>query len=155
MHVDAETEAQIHDLIDLRTEHRKRLHALERQAAQQGMQTPAHITTEIEHIKEQLAGIEATITKLYVAEARHLARNVWEPGEAAGDHTPERLRAIWRELGNIETAVHREAGGIYHLVETHYEQDSRHRRQRQTRNDVYSISVIVLLILLIFIVLFR
>lgn len=152
--MDAETEAQIQELIELRTDHRKRLHALERQAAQQGISTPPHITTEIDIIKEQVVQIEADITKLYVDQARWLSQKVWELDEHNGQHTPDRLLAIWRKLGTVETTIHREASGIYHLVDQHYDRDSDERHRRQRRQDVYSISIIVLLILLILIVLF-
>lgn len=155
MHVDAETEAQIHELIELRTDHRKRLHALERQAAQQGISTPPHITTEIEIIKEQVVRIEADITKLYVDQARWLSQQVWELDEHNGQHTPDRLLAIWRKLGTLETAIHREASAIYRLVDEHYDRHSYEGHRRRRRQDVYSISIIVLLVVLILIVLFR
>lgn len=150
--MDAETKSQVNDLTELRDTHRKRLHVLQRQKAELGRSTPPEIETEIERIEAQIREIDKTITKLYLAEARWMAR-VRPPlaGDefTTGDDQADQILAVSRHITNLEDSIRAEVGGLYRLLQINDDRDQAERRRRQLRTDLFYAIIVVILVLVL------
>lgn len=149
--MDAETKSQLDDLTELRDTHRKRLHVLLRQKAQLGRSTPPEVETEIETIEGQIREIDKTITKLYLAEARWMAR-VRPPlaGDefTTGDDQADLILGVSRHITELEDSIRAEVGGLYRLLYNNDAREQVERRRRQFRTDLFYCLIVVLLVII-------
>lgn len=156
--VNIETQSQIDDLVELRNTHRRRLKELRLSAATTGAQTPAHVNMEIETIEGQINEIERTIGRLHQATTAWIAQSL-KPDSAALVATPEgsetQSAAIGQYIFMLEDSVRKEFSGIYHLLETDKEADTKDRRKHQRINKIFYLLVIILMCTLIIVVLLK
>lgn len=146
--LNVETQSQIDDLTELRDAYRRRLKELMLTAATMGAQTLPHINIEIENIEGKVNEIERTIGRLHATEGAWLARMLPIEGDgpaATPAEIEQQFAAIGRYVFQLEDAVHKEVGGIYHLIETERQIDGRDRRTRQYQTNIFYLSIIFLL----------
>lgn len=149
--MDAETQSQIDDLLELREAHKQRRKHLEIQIALMGLSAGATPSMELETTSEKIMAIDATLIRLRKTEARHLASilpNSLDPDITNVD-LHKRLDAISHYVLGVEGAIHTEMGAVLRLFDTHNMVDEKQRVARQKKVDTRNIVIIVLLILIL------
>jgi t-SNARE complex subunit (syntaxin) len=155
--LDAETQSQIDDLIELREAHKRRKRHLEVQLALLGISAGATMEIDLESANESILAIEATLTRLRQVEVRHLASilpNSIDPDVANVD-LHNRLNAISHYVLGVENAIHKEIGAVLRLFDTHNMVDEKQRKSRQKRVDVINIAIVILLFLIFVVLLLK
>lgn len=150
--MDAETQSQINDLVELRETHRRRLKILKLAKATTGIDTQPSVTIEIEAIESQVIELDKSIGRLHASEATWLARILpAEPGAPAS--TPveidQQLGAIGRYIFSLEDGVHKDVSGIYRLIEVDRDNDKIDRKLRRKEQDRNTYIIMMLLAILI------
>lgn len=145
--MDAETQSQIDDLVQLREVHKRRKQHLELQIVTLGLAAPAHLIIEAENAVSSILAIEATITRLRQIEVRALAAIL--PNALQNDISDvaihERFTAVANYVLDVESAIHKEAGAILRLIDNNSMVDEKQRKSRQKRVDTINIAIVVLL----------
>jgi hypothetical protein len=152
--LDSETAQQIEEQNVLKAAHKRRLFVLQEKAAQFGIDTPAHIKTEIEDIERQILTIEATVTKLYIGAARQAEKNLIADtlfSENTETSTESRLAALGRYIMHVEDSLRREIAGVYRTFDIWQSSDTGERVRRQRKLDYFLYIITFLLVVLIII----
>lgn len=155
--MDAETQSQINDLVELRDAHRRRKKHLELHAATIGMSTSPELTIEIEDIESRIEDVERSILRLRYQEARMIASIV--PNDTVTDITDialhDRVSAIGNYVLNVESAVHKEMAALLRILDDNTVYDAKQRINRQNKTDFLSYSIIILLFLTLVVLLLK
>jgi hypothetical protein len=155
--LDAETQSQINDLVEVRDAHKKRLKHLAIQAAYEGLSIEPAISIEIEQIEARVLGIEEVIARLRQREVRLIASIV--PNSTVDNITDidlhDRVSAIGNYVMDVETAIHKEMGALMRIFDLYSIADEAQRVARQKRLDLFIVIVIVLLLSNIIILFFK
>jgi len=148
--LDGETQSQIEDLVELREAHKRRKKHLELQVASLGLAAPTHIAIELESAVDSIHAIEMTLARLRKVEVRKIAAIL--PNSLEEDirnvELHDRLNAIGHYVVNVESAIHKEIGGVLRLFDIHNIADETQRLARQKRVDHINFAIIALLFLI-------
>lgn len=155
--MDAETQSQINDLVQLREAHRRRKQHLDVQIAIMGIAADPYLSIEAESIEANIVGIESSLARLRLEQARQIASIL--PNDLQGNITDvdlhERLNAIGNYVLGVESTIHKEIGSMLRLVDTHNLADEGKRVNRQKRVDLIYWTIIILLFLNIIVLLLK
>lgn len=155
--VDAETQSQINDLVELRDAHRRRKKHLELHAATIGMSTSPELAIEIEDIESRIEDVEKSILRLRYQEAKMIASIV--PNNKTENITDvalhDRVSAIGNYVLNVESAVHKEMAALLRILDDNTVYDAKQRVSRQRKTDFINYSIIILLFLALIVLLLK